>query len=89
MVGQLFICTLLATVGLVAATATGPVVGVLNGSYEGLHLPSFRQDVFLGIPYAQDTGGANRFRVPQSLDETWDGVRQAKVYGPACPDHDV
>ncbi|KAI1755637.1 Alpha/Beta hydrolase protein [Xylaria castorea] len=89
MAGQLFICTLLTAAGVTATTAAGPVVRVLNGSYEGLHLPSFRQDVFLGIPYAQDTGGPNRFRVPQSLHETWDGVRRAKVYGPACPDNDV
>ncbi|KAK7940792.1 alpha/beta-hydrolase [Apiospora aurea] len=66
-----------------------PTVDVLNGTYEGLHLPEFRQDVFLGIPYAQDTSGPNRFRVPQSLNETWDGVRPAKQYGHACPDENV
>ena len=75
------------SVGL--AAATNPVVRVLNGSYEGLHLPSFQQDVFLGVPYAQDTGGANRFRVPQALEETWSGVREAKVYAPACPDNQL
>ncbi|KAF2967191.1 hypothetical protein GQX73_g6362 [Xylaria multiplex] len=85
MTGQLLISALLLAAGLGAA-ATEPVVRVLNGSYEGLHLPSFQQDVFLGIPYAQDTGGINRFRVPQSLDETWKGIREAKIYGPACPD---
>ncbi|KAJ2987560.1 hypothetical protein NUW58_g4437 [Xylaria curta] len=62
-------------VGVAAGVTVGPVVHVRNGSYEGLHLPSFQQDVFLGMPYAQDTGGRNRFRVPQSLDETWEGVR--------------
>lgn len=64
-----------------------PLVTVRNGTYEGLHLPSFDQDIFLGIPYAQDTGGQNRFLVPQSLNETWNGTRPAKVYGNACPDH--
>ncbi|KAI1419730.1 alpha/beta-hydrolase [Xylaria sp. FL1777] len=94
MTGRSIINILLAAAGLAATTAAAtataqPVVRVLNGSYEGLHLPSFGQDVFLGIPYAQDTGGPNRFRVPQSLDETWEGVRMAKVYGPACPDQQV
>ncbi|OTA91318.1 hypothetical protein M434DRAFT_13285 [Hypoxylon sp. CO27-5] len=64
-----------------------PVVSVRNGTYEGLYLPAFDQDIFLGVPYAQDTGGRNRFRVPQSLDETWNGTRTAKAYGPGCPDY--
>ncbi|KAI3342026.1 Alpha/Beta hydrolase protein [Ustulina deusta] len=89
MTGRSFINTLLVAVGFVATVATEPVVRVLNGSYEGLHLPSFQQDVFLGIPYAQDTGGPNRFRVPQSLNKTWEGARAAKIYGPACPDQQV
>lgn len=63
------------------------MVSVRNGTYEGLHLLEFDQDIFLGIPYAQDTGGANRFRIPQSLDKTWNGTRPAKAYGPACPDY--
>jgi len=72
------------------ATTTGPVVRVLNGSYEGLHLPApFDQDIFLGIPYAQDTGGLNRFRPPQTLEDKWDGLRDAKRYGPACPDAQI
>lgn len=63
-----------------------PTVTVVNGTYEGLYLPSFDQDVFLGIPYAQDTGGHNRLRIPQSLNETWNGTRPAKAYGDSCPD---
>ncbi|KAK7988198.1 hypothetical protein PG989_008513 [Apiospora arundinis] len=66
-----------------------PTVTILNGTYEGLYLPSLQQDVFLGIPYAQDTGGSNRFRIPQSLNETWDGSRPAKQYGHACPDEEA
>ncbi|KAJ4374043.1 hypothetical protein N0V83_002782 [Neocucurbitaria cava] len=68
------------------ALATEPTVSVLNGTYEGLYLPSFDQDIFLGIPYAQDTGGPNRFRIPQSLNTTWNGTREAKQYGHTCPD---
>lgn len=67
-------------------SAAEPTVTVLNGTYEGLYLPSFDQDIFLGIPYAQDTGGHNRFRIPQSLNTTWNGTRTAKQYGNTCPD---
>ncbi|KAJ4393943.1 hypothetical protein N0V93_003160 [Gnomoniopsis smithogilvyi] len=66
-----------------------PYVTTLNGTYSGLHLPKFQQDLFLGMPYAQDTGGSNRFLIPQSLTETWNGTRPATFYGPACPDEDV
>lgn len=68
------------------ALAKDPQVRVKNGTYEGLYLPSFDQDIFLGIPYAQDTGGQNRFRIPQPLNTTWDGIRTAKQYGHTCPD---
>ncbi|ORY66514.1 Alpha/Beta hydrolase protein [Pseudomassariella vexata] len=66
-----------------------PQVTVLNGTYAGLHLPEFNQDVFLGMPYAQSTGGQNRFRIPQALTGSWNGTRDAKQYGPACPDENV
>ncbi|GME48397.1 extracellular lipase [Neofusicoccum parvum] len=72
----------------VAFVAADPVVAVRNGSYAGLHLPQFGQDLFLGMPYAQDAGGANRFRVPQALTETWNGTRPATNYSHACPDAD-
>lgn len=77
-----FSTCLLAAVGLAAE----PTVTVLNGTYEGLYLPTFDQDIFLGIPYAQNTGGQNRFRIPQSLNTTWNGTRLAKQYGHTCPD---
>lgn len=71
-------------------TATAhPRVTLRNGTYEGVRHPSFAQDMFLGIPYAQDTGGQNRFYIPQSLNESWTGVRTAHTYGPACPSHQV
>lgn len=78
-------------IGLLASvtTAAEPTVKVLNGTYEGLHLPSFKQDVFLGIKYAQSTADQNRFRPPQALNTTWNGTRSAKAYGPACPDPEL
>lgn len=74
--------------GLATLSSAEPLVSLRNGTYAGLSLPQYEQEVFLGIPYAQDTGGENRFRIPQSLTETWDGVRDAKAYSPACPDED-
>lgn len=99
-VNRLFVCQLIEAMGArawklgawaacLAATTTlaaQPTVKVLNGTYEGLHLPTYDQDIFLGIPYAQDTGGQNRFRVPQALNSTWNGTRLAQQYGHTCPD---
>ena len=80
-VGVLSECVLATT-----TVSAGPTVTVLNGTYEGVYLPAFNQDIFLGIPYVQDTGGQNRFRIPQSLALTWNGTRPAKEYGDTCPD---
>src|SRR5205823_4750664 len=39
---------------------------------------------FLGIPYAAPPFGPNRMR-PPARPEAWDGVREARVYGPTVP----
>ncbi|KAH1289350.1 hypothetical protein KXW98_007752 [Aspergillus fumigatus] len=62
-----------------------PLVHTLNGSYEGIHLDALKQDIFLGMPYAAPPLGPLRFRHPQPLTESWDGVRNASTYGPQCP----
>ena len=77
------------TLGLLCVPCTvcaGPTVAVLNGTYEGVYSAPFDQDFFLGMPYAQNAGGPNRFRIPQSLNTTWTGTRSAKNYSDACPD---
>lgn len=83
---MLFQLVFLSSTIVPGALAQDPVVGTLNGSYSGTHLPQLQQDIFLGIPYAQDTSGENRFRVPQTLNSTWTGTRDAKQYSNICPD---
>ncbi|MBL9123738.1 MAG: carboxylesterase family protein [Planctomycetaceae bacterium] len=40
--------------------------------------------VFRGIPYADTTAGANRWRPPQPV-KPWDGICDCQQFGPACP----
>ena len=55
--------------------------GMLEGNQFG---PSTRYAAFLGIPYAAPPVGNLRWRPPQP-PASWQGVRQATKYGPACP----
>lgn len=71
------------------AGSAAPAIKVRNGTYTGVHSEEFNQDFFLGIPYAQQPVGNLRFRVPQSLNETWDGERNATEFGAACPGYQV
>jgi para-nitrobenzyl esterase len=52
------------------------VAGALQGAIEG------DVEVYRGIPFAADAGGANRFRPPQPVTP-WEGVRDATHDGPA------
>jgi triacylglycerol lipase len=64
-------------------------VKVRNGTYIGAHLSAYNQDLFLGIPYAQQPVGNLRFTVPQSLNTSWDGTRDAKEYSDICVGYGV
>lgn len=75
--------TLLSSVCLTFA-ASSPTATVKNGTLEGLYSSTWDQDFFLGIPYAQPPIGQLRFRWPQSLNTTYDGVRDATEYGYSC-----
>lgn len=66
------------------ASDSKPVATVQNGSYYGVLNPTYNQDNFLGIPYAQPPTGDLRFRAPQPLNESWDGLRNATEYSPQC-----
>ncbi|WYZ38622.1 hypothetical protein EsH8_III_000536 [Colletotrichum jinshuiense] len=66
--------------GASCSPASPPTARVLNGTYEGLHLPEFSQDLFLGVPFAQSF----RLRNPAPLNESWAGSRKATQYGHSC-----
>ncbi|MDL9977968.1 carboxylesterase/lipase family protein [Microbacterium sp. ASV49] len=61
-------------------------VTVDSGELRGIDNAGVRS--FLGVPYGASTGGANRFRPPQPV-ESWDGVRDALVFGPSAPQADT
>ncbi|KAI0160931.1 carboxylesterase family protein [Hypoxylon sp. FL1284] len=51
--------------------------------YRGMHRNGI--EVFLNIPYGQDTSGANRFKPPRAFVHEAGSVVDARSYGPACP----
>ncbi|KAF2199033.1 carboxylesterase [Delitschia confertaspora ATCC 74209] len=68
----------------VYSNSSDPTVKTLNGTYAGRHLVGWDQDVFLGIPYAQPPVGPLRWKWPQSIESSFEGVRDAKEYGYSC-----
>ncbi|KAG9856319.1 carboxylesterase family protein, partial [Aureobasidium melanogenum] len=61
-----------------------PTVHVKNGTYTGYYASAYGTDNFLGMPYSQPPVGDLRFRIPQSLNTTWSGTRNATQYSPEC-----
>ena len=51
--------------------------------YTGVYQSSI--EIFLGIPYGQDTGGANRFKPPRPYIPIRGTTINATAAGPACP----
>lgn len=76
---QLFLA-LAATGGLCEPIVTDPSSNV---TYQGLLRNGV--EVFLGVPYGQDTGGENRFKQPQVFVPDNGTTIHATSYGPACP----
>lgn len=81
------------TILLLAASATSAVVSrrgdaptakTQNGTYHGVYNPTYDTDYFLGVPFAQPPIGDLRFRIPQSLNESWTDSRNATEYGYQC-----
>lgn len=63
---------------------SSPSVELQNGTYYGIHSSTYKQDFFLGMPYAQPPLGNLRFRHPQPLNTTWDEPRNATTYQTPC-----
>ena len=78
--------TILATVLATAASAaaepalTNPANNV---TYQGFLRNGV--EMFLGVPYAKDTGGENRFKPPEFAAPENGSTINATAYGPACP----
>ncbi len=61
-----------------------PTATVKNGTLCGVHSSTWNQDFFLGIPFAQPPVGNLRFRWPQPLNTSYNGVLDATKYGYSC-----
>ncbi len=71
-----------ALLGAAPRRALQPVVAVDSGRLRGGHANGAL--AFRGVPYAADTGGANRFMPPRPVTP-WAGVRDASQWGDRCP----
>ena len=58
-----------------------PVIRIASGMLRGVKEGDV--DVFRGIPYAAPPVGEFRWRPPQPV-ASWEGVRDAKEFGPIC-----
>jgi para-nitrobenzyl esterase len=67
---------------VIAQQPARPVVSTVAGQVQGLTSEGVL--VFKGIPFAADTGGANRF-LPPKRRASWQGVLDASQFGPMCP----
>ncbi|KAI6819547.1 carboxylesterase [Hortaea werneckii] len=79
-----FLASSISLFTVIGAASTPPTVTVKNGTLQGRHNEQWDQDFFLGIPYAQPPLGDLRFRWPQSIEEKWNGTRDAMEYGYSC-----
>ena len=81
------VATLLAWAPLISLTiaTVQPTAKTRNGTYGGVYLPTWSQDAFLGIPFAQPPTGPLRFRHPQPLNESFSPeIRNATTLGHSC-----
>lgn len=76
-----FLCAALAACSLVTPALAQPVVQAPAGAMQGSEQGDVR--IFRGIPYAQPPMGTMRWKPPATLP-TWQGVRKANDFGPAC-----
>ena len=67
-----------------SAATTEPQVFLRNGTITGFHLSSYKQDAFLGIPFAQPPIGPLRFSLPQPVMNAWNSTIRAQSYPYKC-----
>ncbi|KAL4923080.1 carboxylesterase/lipase family protein [Aspergillus undulatus] len=71
------ICGVLADSSRIVTTSYGKVLGTSSEYVNGIN-------VYKGMPHAASPTGWRRFRAPEKPD-SWQGVRNASVFGPQCP----
>lgn len=83
-VATLLCSSTLGSVAFAQNEPAAPIVRISNGSYTGRYEASYGTDYFLGMPFAQPPVGDLRFRVPQPLNSSWEGSKNATEFGPEC-----
>lgn len=76
-------------ISLASTNSSPPTANIKNGTVAGVHLSSYNQDVFLGVPFAQPPVGELRFVNPQSLNTTFNSTLQTTSYAPECVGYGV
>lgn len=74
-------CSCSAQKPVAVSTQDGPVVRTVSGMVRGITENGV--NIFRGIPYAAPPVGEFRWRPPQPV-APWEGVRDAKEFGPSC-----
>ena len=70
---------------IVAVTGSPrPTAIINNGTLSGVHNAQYNVDYFLNIPYAQPPTGHLRLALPQPLNSSFEGTRDASEFGDAC-----
>jgi carboxylesterase type B len=82
--GALLFVNTVITAPLAEGPTLTPTATVRNGTYSGVYSSQYNQDYFLGVPFAQPPTENLRFRVPQSLNSSWTGVKSSTNYSASC-----
>ncbi|KAJ5772299.1 lipase 4 [Penicillium odoratum] len=87
-----FAVGLISAAGVVAefhnCPSRSPAAKTANGTVCGVHLPSFPQNAFLGVPFAQPPLESLRLKHPVSLNSSYDSYA-ADAQPPSCPGYAV